>query len=193
MIRRIGVIVVGTALLAAAMWLKQIEPQAHSHDTQPLRNSGRIGRSISNSAFSLRVDGVELARSLKASGASAGQANVTTDGVFVIVHIQAKAAQKPYQMDHVRLESGEYTFTDNGRSYSLSTADGTYEPMIWRKAVAGFEIPRNRLAGARLVVGQGGLLTQLSAETAVDLLITPSKAADMIAHAVDGYDPGSTG
>jgi hypothetical protein len=188
MIRRIGIIVVGTALLAAAMWLKQIEPLARSHDTQPLRNSGRIGQSISNSAFTLRVDRVELARSLAPTSATANQPNIGSDGIFLIVHLQAKATKEPFLMDQVRLESGGYTFTDNGRTYSLNTADVTYQPMIWRKALAGFEIPKSRLAGARLVVGEGGLLTQLSAETAVDLGITRGKAADMMAHAVDGYD-----
>ncbi|MGI8330052.1 hypothetical protein ACRYCC_08795 [Actinomadura scrupuli] len=187
MIRRIGIIVVGTALLAAAMWLKQVEPRARSHDTQPLRNSGRIGQSLSNSAFSIRVERVELARSLAPPLGVTTQPNIGTDGIFVIVHLQAKAAKEPFLMDQVRLESGAYTFTDNGRTYALNTAEGTYQPMIWRKALAGFEIPRNRLAGARLVVGQGGLLTQLSPETEVDLGITPGKAADMMAHAVDGY------
>jgi hypothetical protein len=191
MIRRIGILVVGTLLLAAAMWLKEVEPHVRSHDTQPLRNSGRIGQSLSNSAFSLRVDRVDLARSLTPGSGIGTEPNITTDGVFVIVHLQAKAAQKPITMAHIRLESSEYTFTDNGRTYSLNSADQTYQPMIWRKALASFEIPKNRLAGARLVVAEGGLLNQLSAETAVDLGITPSKAADMIAHAVDGYDSRS--
>jgi hypothetical protein len=65
--------------------------------------------------------------------------------------------------------------------------------MIWRKVMVTFEIPENRLAGARLVVGEGGLLTQLTAETAVDLGFTPAKARDMIARAVAGYHPEGSG
>ncbi|MCW2916553.1 MAG: hypothetical protein JWN52_4621 [Actinomycetia bacterium] len=192
-LRQMGIAVVGTALLALAMWFHQVEPQARSHDLQPLRNSGRIGQDVSNSVFSIRVERVELAKSLKASGSLASQKNITTDGIFLIIHLQAKATQKPYTLDQVRLESGGYTFTGNGRAGTLDSTVGTFEPMIWRKAVVSFEIPRNRLAGARLVVGESGLLTQLTAEAAVDLGITPAKAGEMIAHAIEGYDPGSTG
>ncbi len=192
-LRRLGAAAVSLPLLALAMWLWSQEPHVLSHDTEPIRTSGRIGHVVSNPSFAIRVDSVTVAHSI-AGDPFGGEPPQTTNGVFLIIKFRAMGEKKPYELQRPRLESGDVTFGTTGRlGLSCESPSSTYEPLMWRSGQLCFEIPKNRLAGSRLVVGEALLLSKLSAETAVDLGIGRSKAADLIAHAVQGYkfDEGS--
>jgi hypothetical protein len=192
-LRRLGVAAVSLPLFALAMWLWSWEPHILAHDSQPLRTSGRIGHVVTNPSFAFRVDGIAVAHSIS-TGSFSTDRRQTADGVFLIVKFRAMGEKKPYNMDDPRLESGPDTFRTSGRiGLDSEPASSTYEPLMWRSGQVCFEIPKNRLAGARLVVGEGGLLTQLSAETAIDLGIGRTKAADLLAHAAEGYNLGGPG
>ncbi|HXA62532.1 MAG TPA: hypothetical protein VNW94_25555 [Streptosporangiaceae bacterium] len=181
--KRLATLVSGVALLCLAMWLNDLKPHVDARDMDPIRNYGTIGTAVANRTFSVRVDRVEVAGSL---AGDLGAKDVTTAGVFVIVHLAAMGELKPYAMSQVRLESGGDTFTGNG--HVIAGDPGRFDPLIWRKAVVSFEIPKDRLAGAHLVVGEAGLLTQLSAETDIDLALTSGKSAGLLAHPAEHYD-----
>ena len=180
-------------LLVLAMWLHDREPHVLAHDTEPIRTSGRIGHVVSNSSFAIRVDSVVVARSLS-GGSLPTDPRETTDGVFLIVKFRAMGQKKPYSMQNPRLESGSYTYDTTGRTIEGGDFFGdSFPPMMWKAGQVCFEIPKNRLAGARIVVGEGLVLSQLSAESAVDLGIGKAKAADLIAHAAEGYNLKDSG
>lgn len=182
---RVGAGIIGAALLVVAMVLYTIKPDLEATSLDPIRTTGAIGEEITTPVFTVKAGRVDVAKSVK-SGGILGQ-QVRTDGIFVIVQLQAKSNKEPFRMNYVRLE------TPGGFSYDSSDRTGVFaatdlEPLIWSKAVETFEIPKDRLAGARLVVRDLSLLPELSAEIAVDLGITETKAAAMIGSAPEGYE-----
>lgn len=189
-LRRAGAAVVSVALFALAMWVYQQEPRVLAHDTQPLRSSGRIGQTVSTAAFRFRVDGVVVARSI-VNGTLAPDERITTQGVFVIVKYHGMGQRKPYNVLRTRLESGAYEFSASGRTkVTCDHSSLDFEPMMWSAGSACFEIPDNRLAGARLVIGS---FDQLSSEVAIDLGIDHAEAARLTSHPVAGYNVGGSG
>lgn len=187
LLTRIGAAILGTALLAVAMVFYTIEPDLEAGELDPIRTSGTIGEEITAPAFSVKASRVDVARSLKSGGILSTEI-VRTDGIFVIVQLQAKSNEKPFRMNLTRLETpGGFSYNTTDRTNGLGS-DPELEPLIWSKATATFEIPKNRLAGAHLVLRNLALLPQLSSEIAVDLRITEAKAAAMIGGAAEGYE-----
>jgi hypothetical protein len=147
-----------------------------------------MGEEVANPAFTVKVERVDVATSLKSQRLVAGAPDVATDGLFVIVHLRAKSNQKPFSLRDVHLETpGGYLYSTEPRLGTSDLVAVSYEPLIWGPAVVSFEIPKSRLAGAHLVIGEARLLAQLSAETSVDLGIGRARAAALISHAAQGY------
>jgi hypothetical protein len=174
-------------LLALAMWLSTFEPHMQAKAQDPITTSGRIGAVVDNRDFSVRVDRVDVARSITKSSFPTPKV-MRSLGLFMIVHLNVKSNQKPFQAGHVRLVTrGGVTYDETGRAAIASFGDDDYQPMLWAPATYVFEIPPDRLAGARLVFGGSALLNQLSAETSVDLGINGDRAAQLRAHPAATY------
>jgi hypothetical protein len=108
-------------------------------------------------------------------------------GIFVIVHLEIKSNQKPFRPGSPKLITrGGVSYDESGRP-AISTSSDDYQPMLWAPATYVFEIPKDRLAGTRLVIGESALLNQLSAETEVDLGIDDGEAAQLLTHASPAY------
>lgn len=175
---------VGAAFLALAMWLYDLKPLVEAKTMKPIRSEGRIGQTIKNSKFSLKVDSVLVARSM-----ASYSKQMRSDGIFLVVRAQVRSEHDPFSQGKVTLQSRD------GHLYRSSPRIGLndsflerFEPLLWAPVAAVFELPASRLAGARFIFGEGGLpTTQLSAETGVDLGLTPSKAAELAAHAPENY------
>jgi hypothetical protein len=185
---------VAAALCAAAMWLWRQQPDLEANSMNPLRTYGRIGAVVTNDDFSVRIDRYDVAASITTTSLSSG-AHVT-DGLFVVVHFQARGERRPYAMKHVRLETRDgRTYDEGGRIGVLTKPDGTYQPMLWGPGTLVFEVPKDGLAGAKVVIGQtqGKLVSDLSAENVIDLGIDDAKAAELSARPAANYqlDNGS--
>jgi hypothetical protein len=179
-----GVLTAG--LLALSMWLYTFKPHLQAKEQNPISTSGRIGAIVTNRVFSLKVAKVDVAGSLTKSGFPKSQV-IPTPGLFVVVRLVIRSNQKPYKPGHVRLVTrGGVSYDESGR-LAIFTPDDTYQPMLWAPATYIFEIPRDRLAGVRLVVGESALLNQLSAETSVDLGIDGAQAAQLSTHPAATY------
>lgn len=181
-----GLLTVG--LMALAMWLYTFKPHIEDKQQHPIVSSGRIGSVVANHDFSLKVGRVDVATGIAKSSFLDEKTQVMRSlGIFVIVHLDMKSNQKPFQPGEARLATrGGVSYDESGRS-AISTSSNDFQPMLWAPATYVFEIPKDRLAGARLVVGESGLLTQLSAESHVDLGIDDSKAAQLLAHPSPAY------
>jgi hypothetical protein len=178
--------VVAAGLMAAAMWLHDFLP--HTEDTMlnPISGHGRIGAVVANRVFSVRVDRVDVAAALVKHDITR-TITMPSLGVFVIVQLRIKSNLKPYTPGHVRLATrGGLSYAESGRTEIIGNY-ATYQPMVWGPASYVFEIPKNRLAGARLMLGESALLDQLSAEADVDLGIDDAKAARLLARAPRDY------
>lgn len=180
----------GTALLAGAMWLHSLIPGFRAAELDPIRTGGTIGQEVGNRDFSVRVEKVEAARSLAPAFSLRDPPPIGTEGIYLIVLIRATSHREPMQLRTAQLETpGGYVFKQDPRPGTASTgSQPTFQPMIWTPAALVFELPKKRLEGARLVVGSGGLLPQLSAAAEIDLGITGGRAGELISGARDGYE-----
>ncbi|MFF0525684.1 hypothetical protein ACFYTC_43915 [Actinomadura nitritigenes] len=184
-----GAGVVGTGLLVAATWVHTMRPKVDAKEMDPLRNDGRIGQTVSNRMFSVRVDGVQAARSLAPGLSFGNEPAIGTDGVYLAVRIRARSEREPLRLGTAVLETpGGYGYRYDPRSGTTSTVPDM-QPMIWAPGTLLFELPKDRLRGAHLVVGTGGLLPQLSAAADIDLGIDADRARALLRGAVDRFNP----
>jgi hypothetical protein len=187
--RGIAAAVVTAALCAAAMWLWEFTPKLQAASQNPLQTHGRIGKVVTNDVFSIKIDRYDVATSVTKKFSSDGPQ--VADGLFVIVRFQAKAEREPVRLGHIRLETrGGLSYSEGGRGTLISGAIKTYQPLLWTPGTLLFELPKNRLAGAQVVVGQADLLSQLSAESVIDLGIDKAKAARLAAQPPASYELG---
>ncbi|GAA4609559.1 hypothetical protein GCM10023195_38690 [Actinoallomurus liliacearum] len=167
-------------LCALAMWFTSVKPHLVARLQTPLLAHGHVGAVVDNRVFSVKVDRMDVASGIVKHDSLRGDRRMTTPGIFVIVYVSAKSNLKPLQLGHARLETpGGLSYDETGRS-DIFTSDASLEPMLWRSTFYVFEIPKDRLAGARFVVGQSDLVNNLSAETAVDLGLTASRTARLL-------------
>ncbi len=179
---------VAASLCAAAMWLWRLEPELDANSQNPLQTHGRIGKIVKNDVFSIRVERYDVATSITKQFGSGPE---VADGVFMVVHFHARAEREPYTMGHARLETTDGRIYKEGGRIGVTAKSGeTYQPLLWSPGSLLFELPKDRLAGARVVVGAGGLLSQLSAESVIDLRIGKAKAAQLAARPLTGYQLG---
>jgi hypothetical protein len=179
--RRLVAGLLTAALMALAMWLYTFKPHLEAGVQDPITTSGRIGSVVDNPVFSVKVDKVDVASSITKSSFLKPQV-MPSIGLFLIVRLDIKSNKKPFQPGHVRLVTGGgLSYTDSGRA-ALPSVTGDFQPMLWAPATYIFEVPKDRLAGARLIVGESALLNQLSAETSIDLGIDGRRAAQLRAH-----------
>lgn len=181
-----GLLTVG--LMALAMWLYTFKPHLEDKEQDPLVTSGHIGAVVDNPDFSVKVGKIDVATGIAKSSFLQEKTQVMPSlGIFVIVHLEIKSNQKPFQPGDPKLTTrGGVSYDESGRA-AISISNGDYQPMLWAPATYVFEIPKDRLAGARLVIGESALLIQLSAETEVDLGIDDGEAAQLLAHASPAY------
>ena len=177
---------VAAALCAAAMWLWKLDPKLQAGNLNPLQTHGRIGEVVTNDVFSVRIDGYDVAASVTKKF---GNVPHVADGVFMVIHFHARAEHEPYTMGHARLETTDgLSYREGGRGGIFGGAEKTYEAMLWSPGTMLFEVPKDRLAGVRLVVGQNIILNQLSAESVIDLGIDKAKAAQLAARPRASYE-----
>jgi hypothetical protein len=178
---------VTVALMAAAMWLYERKPGIENRMQTPLTIHGHIGAVVDTPDFSVKVGKVDVASAIS-KPSFLGKAEIMKSlGLFVIVQMEIKSNQKPFQPGNVRLVTrGGVSYEETGRP-EIPENNDEYQPMMWAPATYVFEIPKDRLAGVRLIVGESGLLNNLSAETEVDLGIDGGRAAQLAAHPAPAY------
>ncbi len=179
--------IVSVALLGAAMWLYSFEPHLKARMQTPLAAHGHIGAVVGNRVFSVKVDKVDVATGVTKQDILSTPKPMPSLGIFVIVSTEVRSNLKPFQPGHIHLATrGGLSYDESGRT-SISTGSSDSQPMLWAKATFVFEIPKDRLAGARLIVGEQSLMDQLSAQADVDLGIDGDRAKQLVAHAPSAY------
>jgi hypothetical protein len=178
----------GAVLLAGAMWLHSVRPEVRAGELDAIRSGGALVEKVVTRDVSVRVDEVYAARSLEPGFSLGGRPPVGTDGVYLVVRLSATARREPLQLRSAELETpGGYTFRQDPRTGEVSVDRPTLQPMIWTSTKLLFELPRNRVEGAHLVVGTGGLLPQLSSAADIDLKLSKDRAAKLVQSATERY------
>ncbi|MFF5208526.1 hypothetical protein [Streptosporangium sp. NPDC000396] len=151
MTRRILSLLTGVALLAAIVMVTRLSPGADRRYA-PIASTGDVRDEIDTVDFQIRVDRVQLAKSLKIkdSFGSEGKPHSTV-GTWVIVWATASATRKELQL------KGSEIVTTDGDVYAASTLSDTLnqetlQPGIPAYGAMLFEVPGVKLPGAVLKV-----------------------------------------
>lgn len=179
--------VLTVGLAALAMWLYDIKPGLESRMLHPLMTKGHVGTAVDTPEFSVKVGKVDVASAISKPEILGKPKVMKSLGLFVIVQLEMKSNEKPFQPGHIRLITrGGVAYDETGRPEIPGPSD-EYQPMLWAPAMYVFEIPKDRLAGIRLVIGNSELLNDLSSEASVDLGIDADQAARLAAHPASDY------
>jgi hypothetical protein len=174
------------ALFALAMWFTNLKPHLDGKLQHPLIGHGRIGQVTGNRVFSVKVTRVDVASAV-VKDQTPRDLRMYTPGIFVIVTLNARSNREPLQLGHIRLVTrGGVSYDETGRT-RIPDLPGSLEPLLWRSQQYVFEIPKDRLAGARFVAGQDGILNNLSAETEIDLGLSHAEASRLLARPVTDF------
>lgn len=187
--RKVLLTVISAALLVALVAANRLIPD-YDRMMRPISTAGTIGREVRTNAFDLKVDRVTAGRSLaEKNGVSDDRER--TSGLFVLVWAELTGTDKPVRLGTAYLRTADghrYDTTDAMGFGSLDEAGS--EPGLTRYGAIGFELPPDRLAGARLVVGPVLGDNRLGSQADVDLGLTPAATRRLVAQApaVVAYD-----
>lgn len=191
-LQRIGIGLAVLALFGAAMWIKSQEIPLQHAATAPIGPTGSVGEVVANRLFSVKVDKYEVARSVLSGGGSifgGPKRAVKTDHIFLIVYAQVRASREPLSPSRPRLKTADgLTYLESERIQATGEIFRNYQPLMWYPTAIGFELPKDQLEGARLVIDNTKVINLLPAKVEVDLGIDRGKADRLRANPRESYE-----
>lgn len=204
--RRAASIVLTIALAGAAVAV-QATRWSYRRAYGPFVANGRIGETITEPRFRIRVERVETARTILVPATSYAKARtIPANGVFVSVVATVEARRSPVYVAAAALHTryGDYSPTDKFGGGPLASPVVTslgyvrFEPGMPRRGAYVFDVPPGALAGARLYVSDRDTQeanfgfyrddpVRFSAEAHVDLGIGAAHARALTRAAAAGY------
>jgi hypothetical protein len=181
--------VASIALLALAMWLYARLPTDEERQG-PITTEGRPGQDVRTAEFTVRVRDVRLARSVAGRYPSLGDKPIGTKGIFVIVYATVTSLNTPIQLDYAELRTADGLSYDATGRLDLGIANQkAFQPLFATPRVFAFEVPPDKLAGARLVAGHwyAPFLRVYVPEVSIDLGLTAVTAPRLAAMAPFEY------
>lgn len=201
-------IVVAVVLACAAVALQGAR-WSYERAYGPFVRDGRIGSTVAEPRFTIRVEQVRTARTIHVPKGQYGTParTIPANGVFAVVIATVAARRSPVYVAAARLHTryGDYDPTDKFGGGALTGPIVTplsyvrFEPGMPRRGAYVFDVPPQALAGARLEVSdrstddaQFGFYrddpVRFSAEVHVDLGISPVGATRLNRTAAAGYE-----
>ncbi|MGW4641863.1 hypothetical protein ACWEN6_25325 [Sphaerisporangium sp. NPDC004334] len=171
--RAIVGVLTAALLLAGIVAVRRATPDADAKYA-PIASVGEMGEQVNTAAFQLRVDRVQLGRSVRLEDAYGllGQPK-STAGVWVVVWATVAATTEEVTVQGARLR------TADGAEYLASSVSGTLDKTALAPGMPSygpilFEVPPGRLAGAALEVTVHSVksLDHLGPAAAVDLRLS---------------------
>jgi hypothetical protein len=205
--RRLGSILITLVLAGAAVAL-QARHWSYDRAYGPFVRDARVGRTVTEPRFTVRVEQVVTARTIRVPGDEYGTKPriIPANGVFVIVIATVAARRSPEYVAAARLDTryGRYDPTDKlGGGLLTGPAVTTlgyvrFQPGMPRRGCYLFDVPPGALAGARFALSDRDAEdaafghyrddpVRFSAEVHVDLGISPADATRLTRTAATGY------
>ncbi|MFC7383944.1 hypothetical protein [Sphaerisporangium rhizosphaerae] len=151
MIRTIVAVLTGALLLGGILGVLRSTPDVEEKYA-PIATSGEMGEQVDTTAFQLRVDRLQLGRSVRLEDAFGflGEPR-TTAGIWVVVWATVAATTEETLVRGARLR------TADGMEYLASSLIGTLDKVPLQPGIPAygpilFELPPDRLTGATLHV-----------------------------------------
>ncbi|MFC4590670.1 hypothetical protein [Sphaerisporangium corydalis] len=181
--------VVGIALVSAAVYAQTFVLTA-DEKSDPLTVSGGMHDELRTSHFSARLERVEFARTVRVKKQYSTD-DAKADETFMIVKVGLTAPRRPTQVTSFVLTADGLRFEPTDRvSLSATLGDKWIQPGWWRSGLFFFDVPADKLAGARVVVAEPKTLfgDDYMPETSFDLGFDRPKARQMAGAAKDVYE-----
>ncbi|WP_157254762.1 hypothetical protein [Nonomuraea typhae] len=181
--------IAGLALAAAAVGLQTFGLSADDM-AMPLTTVGAKGEEVSAQRFSVRVDGVKSAKTIKS-----GDKTAVTDGLFLVIEVAATVPAEPIHLNPPIL------LTEDGRRFDATDkvdkaktlANPWIQPGWWSSGAFVFEVPAAVLAGAKatFIAPTSAFYGEpLLPEAEIDLGIDEAAAKQLAAAPQDVYTLG---
>ncbi|MEV6982499.1 hypothetical protein AB0M95_14730 [Sphaerisporangium sp. NPDC051017] len=187
--RRLLAAVLGLALVCGAVYVQTFVLDA-DRLRAPLTVSGGMHDELVTDTFSARLERVEFARTIRIKKTYATD-EATTDRIFMIVKVGATAPRRPVQLAAYLLTADGLRFDPTDRVPPGATfSEKWVQPGWWRSGLYFFEVPKDRVAGARVVVREPQTLfgDDWVSEVSADLGLDATEAGRMIGAAKDVYE-----
>lgn len=188
-LQRVGAGIAVVLLFATAMWIKDQEIGLRTSATDPVGPSGVLGETVGNRLFRLKVERYDSVRSVKNPSSLAVDQGIRTDNIFLFVHARIWSDREPLTPSKPRLVTDDgLTYLQSSRVGALGDLFRVYQPKMWYSIAMPFELPKDRLEGARLVVDNTKIINLLPAKVEVDLKIDKATADRLRAQPLDSYE-----
>ncbi|MEV7966561.1 hypothetical protein AB0O34_11340 [Sphaerisporangium sp. NPDC088356] len=187
--RRTVSAVVGLALVCAAVYV-QTYVLTVDQRRAPLTVSGGMHQELRTSHFSARLERVEFARSVRVKK-QYGTEEATADQVFLIAKVGLTSPRRPLRITAHVITADGLRFEPTDRVDAGATlGDKWIQPAWWRSGFYFFDLPVDKVAGARVVVAEPATLfgTDYMPEIALDPGLDQAKARQLTDAAKDVYE-----
>ncbi|MEO3808094.1 hypothetical protein ABGB17_03745 [Sphaerisporangium sp. B11E5] len=192
--RRALAATLGLALTAGAVYVQTFAMTA-DQQRAPLTVSGGIRQEVGNDQFSARLERVEFVRSVRVKRPYSTE-EATTDQALLVVKIGATSARRPLRLAPFLVTEDGLRFTATDKVHPSATITERWvQPGWWRSGLCFFEVPPDKIAGARVVVMEK--ITDLYGdqympEVSLDLGLDEALVRQGIESAKDGYEVSGT-
>lgn len=180
------------AVLAAIVWLRRHEP-TYSERVAPVRVAGEPGRRVQARNFAVEIDtaGLKVARTLRgppATSLATEPVMVRTPGVWLSVPARVEALLEEGMVSAMVRSSDGLIYKSGGsdrpKAPTLNLDDRFVAPGLSEQGRYFFELPPDRLQGARILLYWGGLAPGTNdALVDIDLGIDATRARALLRQA----------
>jgi hypothetical protein len=180
-VKRLLWIVLGLVLIAGILAAGRLEPIPNQQVAQIITR-GKIGETIDTGGFKLTVHKVQATTTLTSAdtfGSNGGQ--VTTD-MFLVIDATIVGDWRPTTYNDAQLETGGgYVYRASDRFSGGVVTEDQIQPGISRRGMVVFELPKDRIAGAKLRLGRSQTEdVRLGPAAVVDLELDDAKTAELL-------------
>ncbi|MEV0622924.1 hypothetical protein AB0I81_57070 [Nonomuraea sp. NPDC050404] len=180
-------VIVGLVLAAGAVGIQSLDLSGDDHG-MPLTYTGGKGDNVDADRFSVRVENVSTAKTLKD-----GDETIATDQIFLVVEAAATVPAKPVHLGK------PFLLTADGKKFAASDKAGNekvlsypwIQPGWWTKGRFVFEVPASVLPEAQAVftLPVAALYSEpLPPEAQIDLGIDEAGAKQLSSAPAEVYD-----
>lgn len=179
--KRLAWMLLGLVLIVAVLAVGRLTPTPNDRVAQ-IATHGKLGETIDTGGFTVNVHKVQATTTLTAQSSFGDKSAQRTDQIWLVLDATIRGDWRPTTYNDARLEtSGGFLFRASERITSELVTEDMIQPGLARRGMIVFELPKNRLAGAKLRLGRS--LTEdvrLGPEAVVDLGIDDAKAKQLV-------------
>jgi hypothetical protein len=181
------------AAAVAALWGMQRTVPNYNRLVAPIETDGEPGELVRGRTVAARVDRVALARTVRLHRFGRAQTFDTT-GVWLIVRATATSVEGPAMMADAVIETADgarYQQTERLSSARDLLSSRTLQPDVPTEGDLLFELPRDALAGAELLLAERRFgLGMLDSRLRIPLRLDSGSVARQLAAMPDAHDLG---